>query len=151
MLLFRYTIHKTSANEQNKCTACCIKPLLFAYCKIDILCSDNKCMRQRTVIILSLSESLLTYPDSKVPGSTWGHLGPVGPRWALCWPQEPCSQGIVSNCTRKKNLQCNVHAKKTILFQNNVFEMSSKIRNILLLMTTQAGIVFELKDKCKAV
>ena len=30
--------------------------------------------------------------------SSWGqhgaHLGPVGPRWAPCWPHEPCSQGI---------------------------------------------------------
>ena len=22
-------------------------------------------------------------------GPTWGHLGPVGPRWAPCWPHEP--------------------------------------------------------------
>ena len=33
-------------------------------------------------------------PDSK---SSWGqhgtHLGPVGPRWAPCWPYEPCYQG----------------------------------------------------------
>ena len=30
--------------------------------------------------------------------SSWGqhgaHLGPVGPRWAPGWPQEPCYQGI---------------------------------------------------------
>ena len=30
--------------------------------------------------------------------SSWGqhgaHLGPVGPRWAPCWPHEPCYQGI---------------------------------------------------------
>ena len=30
-------------------------------------------------------------------GLTWGqhgaHLGPVGPRWAPCWPHEPCYQG----------------------------------------------------------
>ena len=29
---------------------------------------------------------------------SWGqhgaHLGPVGPRWAPCWPYEPCYQGI---------------------------------------------------------
>ena len=28
--------------------------------------------------------------DSKVHGA---HLGPVGPRWAPCWPREPCYQG----------------------------------------------------------
>ena len=36
------------------------------------------------------------YPDSKVH---WGqhrtHLGPVGPRWAPCWPDKPCYQGIL--------------------------------------------------------
>ena len=25
-------------------------------------------------------------------GPTWGPLGPVGPRWAPCWPHEPCNQ-----------------------------------------------------------
>ena len=24
---------------------------------------------------------------------TWGHLGPTGPRWAPCWPHEPCYLG----------------------------------------------------------
>ena len=41
-------------------------------------------------------------PDSKVHGANmgpiWGqhgaHLGPVGPRWATCWPHEPCYQGL---------------------------------------------------------
>ena len=33
-------------------------------------------------------------PDSKVHGANNGaHLGPVGPRWAPCWPHEPCYQG----------------------------------------------------------
>ena len=26
-------------------------------------------------------------------GPTWAHLGPVGPRWAPCWPHELCYQG----------------------------------------------------------
>ena len=26
-------------------------------------------------------------------GQHGGHLGPVGPRWAPCWPHEPCYQG----------------------------------------------------------
>ena len=35
-------------------------------------------------------------PDSKVHGATchMGPLGPVGHRWAPCWPHEPCYQGI---------------------------------------------------------
>ena len=59
----------------------------------------------------------------------WGqhgaHLGPVGPRWAPCWPREPCYQGwrhyadrvgwslhcsvlfhFVLNMWRKKNSMC---------------------------------------------
>ena len=26
-------------------------------------------------------------------GPTWAHLGPTGPRWASCWPHEPCYLG----------------------------------------------------------
>ena len=32
-------------------------------------------------------------PDSKVHEA---HLGPTGPRWAPCWPHEPCYHDIVS-------------------------------------------------------
>ena len=35
--------------------------------------------------------------------SSWGqhgaHLGPVGPRWAPCWPHEPCYQAIICSTT----------------------------------------------------
>ena len=41
-----------------------------------------------------------TYLDSN---SSWGqhggHLGPVGPRWAPCWPNEPCYQGTCDSRT----------------------------------------------------
>ena len=30
---------------------------------------------------------------AKFMGPTWAHLGPVGPRWAPCWPHESCYQG----------------------------------------------------------
>ena len=29
---------------------------------------------------------------AKFLGPTWDPLGPVGPRWAPCWPHEPCYQ-----------------------------------------------------------
>ena len=36
------------------------------------------------------------YSDSKVHGAKHrAHLGPTGPRWAPCWPYEPCYLGIV--------------------------------------------------------
>ena len=38
---------------------------------------------------------------SQIVFSSWGkhgaHLGPVGPRWAPCWPHEPCHQGCFSS------------------------------------------------------
>ena len=30
-------------------------------------------------------------------GSTWGHLGPTGPRWAPFWPHELCYLGLVKS------------------------------------------------------
>ena len=36
----------------------------------------------------------LHYPDSKAYGA---YLGPGGPRWAPCWPHEPCYQGTYSD------------------------------------------------------
>ena len=37
---------------------------------------------------------------SKVHGGQHGaHLGPVGPRWAPCWPHKPCYQGLHPSLT----------------------------------------------------
>ena len=38
-----------------------------------------------------------TAPASKVRGA---HLGPVGPKWAPCWPHERCYQGRLSSKLR---------------------------------------------------
>ena len=39
---------------------------------------------------------------AKFMGLYGAHLGPVGPRWAPCWPQEPCYQGwIIGNATHQ--------------------------------------------------
>ena len=35
-------------------------------------------------------------PDTKFMGQHGAHLGPVGPRWAPCWPHGPCYQGILT-------------------------------------------------------
>ena len=34
------------------------------------------------------------FPDNKVHGAKWGHLGVTGPRWAPCWPHELCYLGL---------------------------------------------------------
>ena len=43
-------------------------------------------------VLYKMPSISLRPPDSKVHGA---HLGPVGPRWAPCWPHEPCYQGCV--------------------------------------------------------
>ena len=39
------------------------------------------------------------FQDHPKQQSSWGqhgaHLGPVGPRWAPCWPHEPCYRGYL--------------------------------------------------------
>ena len=51
-------------------------------------------------------ESMKWFPiTASVPRyqGSWGlhgaHLGPTGPRWAPCWPHEPCYQGCINPST----------------------------------------------------
>ena len=52
-----------------------------------------------TVQTKSSSDAKIWNPREQ---STWGqhgaHLGPFGPRWAPCWPHEPCYQGSSAAC-----------------------------------------------------
>ena len=43
---------------------------------------------------LSMNSETSPTQIAKFMGPTWAHLGPVGPRWAPCWPHEPCYQGM---------------------------------------------------------
>ena len=36
---------------------------------------------------------LTTALIARFTGPAWGHLGTTGPRWAPCWPHEPCYLG----------------------------------------------------------
>ena len=38
--------------------------------------------------------SQATSQIARFMGSSWGHLGPVGPIWVPCWSHEPCYQGL---------------------------------------------------------
>ena len=50
-----------------------------------------------------------TYPRKQSSwGQQWAHLGTVGPRWAPCWPHEPCYQGY--------SIAPALHCCKTSLF-----------------------------------
>ena len=48
----------------------------------------------RVIRMIYLSKCVIVtlygYPDSKGGGGGGGHVGPTGPRWAPCWPYEPC-------------------------------------------------------------
>ena len=50
------------------------------------------CVSLRKLNKFCLREVFESCPDSKVHGA---HLGPVGPRWAPCWPHELYYQGRV--------------------------------------------------------
>ena len=40
------------------------------------------------------SHSTITTLIARFMGPTRAHLGPTGPRWAPCWPNDPCYLGI---------------------------------------------------------
>ena len=62
--------------------------------------------------------------------SSWSrhgaHLGPVGSRWASCWPHEPCYQGIYPQEQRDLFLQ------NTDYESINPFVMSPKLHKMLV-------------------
>ena len=51
--------------------------------------------------------------------SSWGqygaHLGPVGPRWAPCWPHEPCYQGLAVWLA----IRTSWHGEKSLRWRHN--------------------------------
>ena len=65
-----------------------------------------------------LPNASMTSRIAKFMGQTWA-LGPVGPRWAPCWPHDPCYQEIrivtrskLHNCP----WHCTQHANNAIMF-----------------------------------
>ena len=48
---------------------------------------------------------------AKFRGQHGAHLGPVGPRWAPCWPHEPCYQG----CHYNDVIKCAIASQITSL------------------------------------
>ena len=68
----------------------CLATLLFAYFIYEFNFNANVDYWTEHCVNLSNTMKLWKNPDSKVHGA---HLGPVSPRWAPCWPHEPCYQG----------------------------------------------------------
>ena len=56
---------------------------------------QNTIFRTDVFTWMSLKSIDITTQIAKFMGQHWVHLGPVGPRWAPCWPHEPCYQGSV--------------------------------------------------------
>ena len=46
-------------------------------------------------------------------GPTWAHLGPIGPRWAPCWPHEPCYLGTIKYCGMQRSF-----VSRTMMWQD---------------------------------
>ena len=65
---------------------------------------------------------------------TWAHLGPVGPRWAPCWPNEPCYLGpykpySINSLSRGKLSDyccCHQHFKPLLSYVRPVFALHYK-------------------------
>ena len=70
----------------------CLATLLFAYFIYEFNFNANVDYWTEHCVNLSNTMKLWKNPDSKVHGA---HLGPVSPRWAPCWPHEPCYQGNI--------------------------------------------------------
>ena len=62
---------------------------------------DFTCYVQKNMDLEHLTINSQKRPDFKGHrGQHGAHLGPVGPRWAPCWPHEPCYQGACMNVVR---------------------------------------------------
>ena len=59
-----------------------------------VACWDFHGRQQHPNFIYQLSLLWLPTQIERFMGQTWANLGPVGPRWAPCWPHESCYQGI---------------------------------------------------------
>ena len=70
------------------------------YIRYYILCNRTLEPRAASTHLLVRVETT----QSKVHGANIGPPGPVGPRWAPCWPHEPCYQGTFMGNIRTKHL-----------------------------------------------
>ena len=86
-----------------------------------------------------------TYPDSRVHGA---HLGPVSPRWAPCFPHEPCYQGTYKTenrvhqtvsdrqqLTTKSHVCCDLFWHRSCLFFTRRIPSKWRTRFIKILMS----------------
>ena len=64
-------------------------------------------------LFLQLSEQIPRWQSSW--GQHGAHLGPVGPRWAPCWPHEPSNQGMYS-----QRLVCALRGIQSSLKRRNI-------------------------------
>ena len=72
---------------------------LPAILKISLCLVLSTLSPRRTLLqIVWLLDQIKSLQIARFMGPTWVHLGPVGPRWAPCWPHKPCYQGCLYQC-----------------------------------------------------
>ena len=56
-------------------------------------------------------------------GPTWGHLGPTGPRWAPCWPHEPCylGYGFTSKSHYEAKSNLNLYNRNAYTWKDSLY------------------------------
>ena len=85
-LAFVHGIHRRPVNSPHKWP---VTPKMFPFDDVImimfIISSCHNSLNANPIAMLSH-----WFPDSKVYGA---HMGPTGPRWAPCWPHEPCYLG----------------------------------------------------------
>ena len=74
---------------------------------------EQKCVFGRQAFVDIEANSIFDYSkfvfDSIHPwGQNGAHLGPTGPRWAPCWPREPCHLG-------NKAIICKIHIYSSLI------------------------------------
>ena len=66
-----------------------------------------------------ITEHILTTLIARFMGTTWGLLGPTGPRWAPCWHHESCFLGIIHNRYSTLKTLCSGEMPKEIELLRN--------------------------------
>ena len=85
---FSLTIMQICSTSHQLCTR-------FALCCVNMVLSTSILPRITTEAQGNLTIAAVSVKPliARFMGPTWAHLGPIGPRWAPCWPHELCYLG----------------------------------------------------------
>ena len=81
---------------------------------------------------------------AKLMGQHGAHLGPVGPRWAPCWPHEPCYQGHI---TIYSMLFAHIFYVDYIAIVSKMHVLSTGLIHMFIIILIGAEVeIFQLKE-----